>query len=155
MPQIDDEKLMFIRGMISLAHVDGKYTIEEERLVNARVDAAALPKHQRDILAYDRNNPMAPMEVYNQIQSVKGKGILLSIARNLFHADGEFCQAEQAVMQRLESTHQQLLDTVMPKVREDLEIARNKANVGIMDARIAGKAKGGPFGSLLGWVLDR
>ena len=156
MPQLDAEKLLLIRGMIALAHVDGKYTVEEERLVNARVDAASLPAHQRDVLASDRDRPMNPLDVYNQIRSMQGKGTYLSLALSLFHADGEYCAAEQATMKALESAHQSLLDHTAPKIRTELEAARRKTNVEIMDARLAGKSvRGGPFGSILGWILDR
>ena len=156
MPKIDNEKLLFIRGMIAMAHVDGKYSIEEEQLINARVDAAALPQHQRDVLDHDRMAPMAPLDVYKQIPSIKGKGIFLSIARNLVHIDGEFCAAERAAMDEMEGIHQIMLDQVVPKIRADLEVARSKTNMEIMDARLAGKGtKGGPFGALIRWVFDR
>ena len=156
MPQIDEEKLLLIRGMIALAHVDGKYTIEEEDLVNARVDAASLPAHQRDVLIHDRDQPMAPMEVYNRIPTMQGKGTFLSLALSLFHVDGKYCDAEQWVMKALEAKHESLLDQTAPKIRTGLEAARRKTNVEIMDARLAGKkVRGGPFGAILGWVLDR
>jgi hypothetical protein len=137
---MDEQRFMLIRRMIALAQVDGKYTddedrIDEDRIVRERARVLNLSAQQKQTLDEDRHDPVDPIIIYEGMPNLTAKGLFLSVARNIFHADGEFCAAQQAVMAKLEKIHEQALIKVLPGLRQALRTVRETANIEIMDAR--------------------
>jgi len=73
----------------------------------------------------------------------------------LFHADGEFCADEQAMMKKLEGVHDQALSTTTPIIIKDIEIVRARVEEDIEDIRTHTNKHLGPIGYLMAWVVER
>ena len=151
---MEEQRFLLVRGMISLAQVDGKYTDDEDQIIRERTRVLGLTVEQKRILDEDRRDPVDPLLIYERMPDLTAKGLYLSAARNLFHADGEFCQAEQAVMAKLEAIHEKALLELMPGLRTELQTVREKANIEIMDARIAQSDENqNPLAAVFNWMF--
>ena len=149
---MDEQWFMLIRGMIALAQVNGKYTEDEDRIVRERARVLNLSAQQKQISGEDRRDPVDPL--LRGMPDLIAKGLFLSAGRKIFHADGEFCAAQQAVMAKLEEMHDQALIKVLPGLRQELRTVRNKANIEIMDARPQQpEDHQNPLTAVLNWIF--
>jgi len=148
-----EEEFLLLRGMIALAQVDDWYSSEEDMIIRARGKKMGMTPQQERELHHERRQPLDPVYVYQKLPTMRAKGMYLTVARMLFHSDGEFCAKEQDVMARLDGIHESAVAELMPQLQRDLETARHMAEVNIMNARTASESRG-LFGRLVEWVFD-
>ena len=128
MTQITNEQYLTLRGLLALAHVDGKMAEEELAFVVKRLKAHTFSPEQKAVLDHERKNPVDPLVIYQEMETMKSKGWFVSMARMIFHADNEFCTTEQGVLSHLENEHNQNLKPVLNTLKEDMEQVRTDVN---------------------------
>ena len=148
-----DEEFLLLRGMVSLAQVDDWYSAEEDQIIRARGNKLGMTPAQERELHHERRNPLDPVMIYERLPSMRAKGMFLTVARTLFHSDGEFCAKEQDVMARLDALHEEAVAEIMPQLQKDLTTARHMADINIMNARTSAERRG-MFGRLVDWMFD-
>ncbi len=148
-----EEEFLLLRGMVSLAQVDDWYSAEEDRIIRARGKKMGMTPAQEKMLHDDRRQPVDPVLIYEKLPSMRSKGIYLTVARTLFHSDGQFCEREQDVMKRLDGIHEKAVAEIMPQLNRDLSTARHMADINIMNARTQPERRG-LFGRLIDWAFD-
>ena len=105
MAQMSSDEFLVMRGLLALAHVDWQLTRDEGSWVKERLETMDMSEEQATTLRDAIHNPEPPLVIYGQLSSNKAKGWFLTLARVLFHADGEFCADEQAMMKKLETDY--------------------------------------------------
>ena len=124
MKQITNEQYLTLRGLLALSHVDGKMAEEELSFVDKRLKEHTFSPEQQAVLDHERRNPVDPLVIYQELETLKSKGWFVSMARMIFHADNEFCTTEKVVLSRLENEHNQNLKPVLNTLKEDMEQVR-------------------------------
>jgi uncharacterized membrane protein YebE (DUF533 family) len=137
MTQITNEQYLIFRGLLALAHVDGKVAKEELSFVDKRLKGHTVSPEQQAVLEHERSNPVDPLVIYQEMESLKSKGWFVSMARMIFHADNEFCTTEQDVLSHLENEHNQNLKPVLNTLKEDMEKVRTDVEFNLQNSRRA------------------
>ncbi len=155
MAEMSSDEFLVMRGLLALAHVDGQLTPDEASWVKERLETMDISEEQAAALRDAIHKPEPPMALYGKLSSNKAKGWFLTLARVLFHADGEFCADEKAMMKKLEGVHDQALSTTMPIIIKDIEIVRDRVDEDVEDIRSHAKKHLGPISYLMAWVVEQ
>ncbi|MEC9465126.1 MAG: hypothetical protein VX834_05045 [Myxococcota bacterium] len=149
------DEFLVMRGLLALAHVDGQLTPDEASWVKERLASMDIGQEQATTLREDIRSPQPPLLIYGQLSSNKAKGWFLTLARILFHADGEFCASEQEMMAKLENAHEQTLETTLPMLKQDLGLVRERVEQDVEEIREHATKHLGPISSLMAWVVGK
>lgn len=113
MTTITSSKYAMLQGIVELAWVDGKVTDEECARLNDFLDSTQfITDSQRDSLKARLNtkHELDIDAIWEQITNKEDRAALLDIALSIFHADGEFCDTEREVYERLRASHMASID---------------------------------------------
>ena len=155
MAQMSSDEFLVMRGLLALAHIDGQLTPEEASWVKERLESMDIGQEQAATLREDIHSPQPPLVIYGKLSSNKAKGWFLTLARILFHADGEFCASEQAMMKKLETVHDQSLGNTIPMIEQDLGLVRERVEKDVEEIREHATKHLGPISYLMAWVVEK
>ena len=155
MAEMTSDQFLVIRGMLALAHVDGKLSTDEASLVKSRIETLGVSQEQAAVLRADIQTPADPMGIYQDLEGDKSKGWFLSCARVLFHADGEFCADEKAVMAKLEAAHSESMKTTVVVLEQDLTRIKDRVDRDVEGIKEHAKKNLGPLSYLMAWFVEQ
>ena len=94
------------------------------------------------------------MTIYQELESDKSKGWFLSCARVIFHADGEFCADERAVMAKLEALHGESVKATVAVIEQDLSRVRDRVDRDVESIKLHAKKNLGPLSYMMAWFAE-
>lgn len=107
---LTQSKFAMWRAAVALAHADKNLSPEEEGLIHDYLSHASLTEEQQKILETDIKNGITLDSILPEITETKDRAHLINFARVLFHIDGEFCDAEKEILEKLNQYHQSTLN---------------------------------------------
>ncbi len=100
--EIDESKFNLWRGVVALAHVDGRVLEEEASWIRGMLIRLPFTDEQRATLESDIDNEGDIEAILNKITDRKDKATLLHFANMLFKVDGHFDCSEKATFKKIE-----------------------------------------------------
>ena len=111
------------RAAIALAWADHKLHEEEQERILVYIDNnEELSSAQREQLKKDLQQPIKMDEVWPEITDVLDRAHVINIANTIFWEDGELCNNEKEVYEKIKAAHMVTLD--MDFLREDIANCR-------------------------------
>lgn len=109
---LTDSRFAVYEGMLALAWADHNLSEDEKQLFHRLVDGNIyMNKHQLQTLHEKINHKAAIEDIWPRITEKRDRAFLLNLADTMFHADGEYCESEQALYNFLHEKHMDTLDT--------------------------------------------
>lgn len=99
---INSSKFSMWRACISVVHLDGRLTTDEDHWVKQKIQSLPLSQEQKLILQDDLSNGIDFDNVIKDISEPKDKAFLLHLLRVIAHLDGDFSSDEKQAYEKLE-----------------------------------------------------
>ncbi len=93
------------RTVVATAHADNKLTNEEIRFLAEKLEDISFTTEQNAQLVADIKKPQDVVEMFKGITDVQDQARFFNVARELVWIDGDYGEAEQAVMLKLKKAH--------------------------------------------------
>lgn len=102
---VSNSEFYMWRTLVATAHADNKLTNEEIRFLATALEDIAFTKEQNAQLVADIKKPQDVVEMFKGITDVQDQARFFQVARELVWIDGDYGEAEQAVMLKLKKAH--------------------------------------------------
>ncbi len=99
---IDSSKFSMWRACISVVHLDGRLTSDEDNWVKQKIQSLPLSAEQKAVLEQDLAVGLNFDEVIKNITEPKDKAFLLHLVRVISYIDGDFSSDEKQAYAKLE-----------------------------------------------------
>lgn len=124
---INSSKFSMWRACISVVHLDGRLTTDEDQWVKQKIESLPLSQEQKAILQQDLSNGIDFDSVIADISEPKDKAFLLHLLRVIAHLDGDFSSDEKQAYAKLEKIVLSRLDLAkFEKQAQEIEDASYK-----------------------------
>jgi uncharacterized membrane protein YebE (DUF533 family) len=98
------------RTLFAITHADGIVSNEEIRYMVEALEDIPFDDEQTKTLNDDIKTPKDPVEMFSRISDVRDQARFFQYARDIVHIDGEYGEAEQALLLKLKRLHLQNAD---------------------------------------------
>lgn len=99
---INSSKISMWRACISVVHLDGRLSTDEDHWVKQKIQSLPLSSEQKAILEGDLANGLDFDKVIQNITEPKDKAFLLHLVRVISYLDGDFSSDEKQAYAKLE-----------------------------------------------------
>ncbi|PIP89864.1 MAG: hypothetical protein COW01_06355 [Bdellovibrionales bacterium CG12_big_fil_rev_8_21_14_0_65_38_15] len=99
---INSSKFSMWRACISVVHLDGRLSTDEDHWVKQKIQSLPLSNEQKAILEGDLANGLDFDKVIQNITEPKDKAFLLHLVRVISYLDGDFSRDEKQAYAKLE-----------------------------------------------------
>jgi uncharacterized membrane protein YebE (DUF533 family) len=98
---VEEKTICFWRFVVALAHADGVVSQDERKVIEQRVQSLDISLDDKQKILNDLEHPQDPLALFANIEMQFHKAEALYLALNLFSNDGEYCEAEKRLYDRI------------------------------------------------------